>query len=352
MYSFKKILPSLLLIGIYFVADEFFGARVGVICALILGIAEFLYTRIHDKIYDQMIVWMTLFFCLPGSIAFFPQFPFLLRLQPALTEGALAFLLGFLVYSRTGILAGLPAASRQQFHLAPGQQQEMKNLLKKLFFLVGGHFLFLTGTIVFHAETWTAFLSDLFPYLLAGFFGILIFRQLALRRKLKKEEWLPIVNEQGEVTGQASRRVCHSGTKLLHPVVHLHILNEKHQFLLQKRSLKKDLLPGMWDTAVGGHIGINEHLEEALKRETREELGMTDFQARFIGSYVWESPREKELVFSFFCTQVGPMHIDNDEVDEVKFWSPQEIQQGIQQNLLTPNFIHEYRTLLTKLFQN
>ena len=56
----------------------------------------------------------------------------------------------------------------------------------------------------------------------------------------------------------------------------------------------------MWDTAVGGHIGVNEKVEDALKREASEELGITDFEARFLGNYVWESPRERELVFLFY----------------------------------------------------
>ena len=53
----------------------------------------------------------------------------------------------------------------------------------------------------------------------------------------------------------------------------------------------------MWDTAVGGHIGLNEKIEEALKREAQEELGITDFKVRFKGSYTWESP-EKGSWFS------------------------------------------------------
>ncbi|MEI3155331.1 MAG: NUDIX domain-containing protein [Odoribacter sp.] len=169
---------------------------------------------------------------------------------------------------------------------------------------------------------------------------------------MKKEEWLPLVNEKGEVIGQAPRSICHSGSKLLHPVVHLHIINDQREIFLQKRSMKKDLLPGKWDTAVGGHIGLNEKVEDALKRETCEELGITDFEARFMGSYIWESPREKELVFSFICTRYNTIRIDNDEVDEGRFWNKTEIEKGIQANLLTPNLIHEYNNLLLKQLNN
>ncbi|MFI3240350.1 MAG: NTP pyrophosphohydrolase, partial [Bacteroidales bacterium] len=34
------------------------------------------------------------------------------------------------------------------------------------------------------------------------------------------EELLPLVTEQGEIIGAATRRECHSGSMLLHPVVH------------------------------------------------------------------------------------------------------------------------------------
>ena len=38
-----------------------------------------------------------------------------------------------------------------------------------------------------------------------------------------KEEWFPLVDEKGETIGKATRKECHSGSKMLHPVVHLHI---------------------------------------------------------------------------------------------------------------------------------
>ena len=37
------------------------------------------------------------------------------------------------------------------------------------------------------------------------------------------QEMFPIVDEQGNITGAATRGECHSGSKLLHPVIHLHV---------------------------------------------------------------------------------------------------------------------------------
>ena len=55
---------------------------------------------------------------------------------------------------------------------------------------------------------------------------------------MKNEEWLPIVDEKGNIIGKAPRSVCHKDKTLLHPVVHVHIFNDKGQLYLQKRPLK------------------------------------------------------------------------------------------------------------------
>lgn len=352
-HSFKSLLPSLLLIVIYFIADEFFGPITGVWVALVLGSIEFIYTRIREKIYDQMILWTTLFFCIPGLLMMIFHDSLVSRLQPVLIETALTLILGILAFSQVDPTAALPASYRKEMHLTPQQIKGMRHMLRSLFYLLCGHSLLAYGAIFLLPETTADFISTSLLYLLIGIYFIVLFiRNRIIRSKMKKEEWLPLVNEKGEVTDQAPRSLCHSGSKLLHPVVHLHIINDQREIFLQKRSMKKDLLPGKWDTAVGGHIGLNEKVEDALKRETYEELGITDFEARFVGSYIWESSREKELVFSFICTRYNTIHIDNDEVDEGRFWNKTEIEKGIRANLLTPNLIHEYNNLLLKQLNN
>lgn len=169
------------------------------------------------------------------------------------------------------------------------------------------------------------------------------------------EEIFPIVDENGNIIGSASRAECHSGSKLLHPVVHLHILNQDRNALyLQKRAATKDIQPNKWDTAVGGHVDLGENIHIALMRETREEVGLTDFTPKYLISYVFESEIERELVNTFSTVvNTGTINfvIDKNEISDGRFWTFNEIDENIGKNIFTPNFEQEYSKILSLLTQ-
>ncbi len=159
-----------------------------------------------------------------------------------------------------------------------------------------------------------------------------------------KEELFPIVDEAGNVIDAATRGECHNGSKLLHPVVHLHVFNSKGEHYLQRRPDWKDIQPGRWDTSVGGHVDFGEHVDHALRREAMEELGIEDFQPESIGQYVFESDREKELVFVFKTIYDGDIR-PSEELDEGRFWTKAEIAEHFGKDVFTPNFEHEYKRM-------
>lgn len=163
-----------------------------------------------------------------------------------------------------------------------------------------------------------------------------------LKMEDNKNERFPVVDEEGRTLGSATRGECHNGSRLLHPVVHLHVFNAKGELYLQKRPDWKDIQPGKWDTSVGGHMDYGETPEQALRREVSEELGITDFEPVSVGKYVFDSRRERELVYVNRTVYDGPVTPSQTELNGGRFWTKDEIAEAIGKEILTPNFESEY----------
>jgi len=163
-----------------------------------------------------------------------------------------------------------------------------------------------------------------------------------------QEEIFPLVDENGNVTGQATRSECHDGSKKLHPVIHLHIFNTEGRLFLQKRSPHKDIQPNKWDSSVGGHIDLGETPLEAATREAKEELGINDLNIHYIAQYIIETDVEKELTYCFYTIYDGQFLIDNNEVTDGRHWSIEEISQNIGKGIFTYNFEQDFTKFLSK----
>ncbi len=159
-------------------------------------------------------------------------------------------------------------------------------------------------------------------------------------------ELYDILDESGDVVGKTDRDGIHDGLRLLHGVVHLLVFNGRGQLLLQKRAITKQIEPGKWDTSVGGHIDSGETVEQALPRETQEELGIRDAPCELLYTYIVETDIEREFVTTFRCTWNGPVVFPADEIEEVAWFTLDEIESMRGTGLLTPHFEQEWEYYL------
>mgnify|MGYP001263804026 FL=1 len=154
-----------------------------------------------------------------------------------------------------------------------------------------------------------------------------------------KEEFLEVYSPEGTKTGQKKSKSEIHRKGLFHSTVHVWIFTEEGNILIQKRSKKKELNPGVWDVSVAGHIKFNENIKKAAKRETLEETGININTKDLlkIGVYRSINIHPTAIDKEFFHTYIlkidkNSINLDykNNEVDDLKFISIEEMESLIK----------------------
>ncbi|HZL42048.1 MAG TPA: NUDIX domain-containing protein [Verrucomicrobiae bacterium] len=155
------------------------------------------------------------------------------------------------------------------------------------------------------------------------------------------EEIFDIVNERDEVIDRRPRSEVHR-LGLRHRAVHALVFNSGGQIFLQKRSMKKDRQPGLWDSSASGHVDSGEDYDHAVGRELTEELGLRLPAAprRLFKAGVCPDT-DQEFVWVYRCEAEGPFDLHPLEIerggwfdrDEVTRWiaeRPQDFASGFR----------------------
>lgn len=352
----KTLAPGFLPLVVFIVADALWGTRIGLLVALASGVLELAFSFIREKKLDRFILLDTGLIVLLGGISLLLANDIFFKLKPALVELVFCLLLGISVYSPVNIMLAMSRRYIKGLAMGEAQAKAMKRSMKALLFIMLGHtILIVYAAFALSAAAWGFISGGLFYILFAVYFLVEWLRNRRRARlvlaEYAGEEWFDIVDAEGKVCGKAPRSLCHSRPGILHPVVHLHAINSRDEIYLQKRSLSKQIQPGKWDTAVGGHVQSGEAIDTALKREAEEELGLQGFRALALARYCWESAVESELVHMFVARVDRIPHLNRQEIDEGRFWKIDEIKAVQAEGILTPNFEFEFKILLQQFFR-
>lgn len=346
----KMILPGLLPLLVFILADEIWGTTIGLYVAVAFGLVQLLVIYIKEKKLDKFVLFDTLLIVVMGVVSIILENDIFFKLKPGIIGLILITFLGVSAYSPKNLLLSMSAHYIKGIELNKDQQKVMLHSIKVMFWLFAIHTLLVIYSAFYMSkEAWAFISGGLFYILFAVFFVLEFMRNILNRRKISVEEILPEVDNEGNIIGRMTRTEAHSGTKRLHPVIHVQILNDKGHILLQKRSMNKKIQPGKWDTAVGGHISLGEKIETALERETLEELGLKDIKYQFLTKYIWDYELETELVFVFSAIVNDFLFVKNNEVDEAKYWTKAEITKNLKKGVFTQNFEIEFANIISKI---
>lgn len=118
-------------------------------------------------------------------------------------------------------------------------------------------------------------------------------------------EFLPIVNERGNIVGRAMYVELHQGNKMLHPVAHLHVINGK----------------GETTRLYWWHVAFGDTPEKTLRRKMTETLGLSAAVPKLKRQYIRESKTEKELVYVFTVVSEEDLPISPEGKDYIDLFA-------------------------------
>lgn len=168
------------------------------------------------------------------------------------------------------------------------------------------------------------------------------------------EEYVDIVNEENEVTGQETRRTVHN-SGLWHRGVHIFLFTPDHKLLVQQRSPTQDTFPGAFDCSVSEHLKVGELYLEGAIRGIREELGVEQIQLtrllQFRMNYGLNDNMVSEL-YEGVCDNEN-LQVDPSEVAQISYYLIPEIEEMMASGgtAFTPWFVQLLRWYTGKLVE-
>ncbi|MDD2376467.1 MAG: NUDIX domain-containing protein [Clostridia bacterium] len=138
-------------------------------------------------------------------------------------------------------------------------------------------------------------------------------------------EYIDIVDENNIATGEVEeKKQVHTNGKY-HRTVHVWIINDKKELLLQKRSATKENHPNYWDISCAGHISTGETAINGAIRELQEELGIKVSEEKFEYLETLKSiknTKNREFAYVYLIEiniDINKYIFEDNEVSEVKY---------------------------------
>lgn len=152
-------------------------------------------------------------------------------------------------------------------------------------------------------------------------------------------EYIDIFDENNNPIGEKKEKQQAHEDGNFHRTVHVWIINDKNELLLQKRSATKKTHPNCWDISGAGHIKAGETISDGAIRELKEELGVEieekDLQyITTIKSTKNHKNMEFQYVYLLRCNKKIEEYIFEDgEVSDVKYIFYKDLEKMVEEKV-------------------
>lgn len=175
-------------------------------------------------------------------------------------------------------------------------------------------------------------------------------------------EYLDIVDEKGQPTGEIVERTVAHANGIRHRTSHVWLLRKKNEhleILLQKRCEMKSF-PGCYDISSAGHIPTGVDFAPSAIRELKEELGHNALEEELVycgdRTVIWDDvfdgkpfhDRQISRVFALWCDKDEDAFVLQEEEVSAVLWMNFEILlQAVKENTI-PHCINPEELLMVK----
>jgi len=135
------------------------------------------------------------------------------------------------------------------------------------------------------------------------------------------DELLDLVDENDNVIGEVLMNQANRDPNLIHRESGVLLFDGRRKLLLQQRSFKKTVSPGVWEVTAAGHVTKGLTPIEAAHKELKEEIGF-DTELKFIEKHKVKQSNETHLTYFYLGKYTGQRVITNkDEVEAARLFS-------------------------------
>lgn len=341
------LLPLLLFMFLDNYFSYLFSFAIGVLfCVICIGMFRLLS---KDKIYQFMLlpsavtlVLYSIFLCLRLE-------PVLYIYSPLITELLLVVSLTFVGLTKRSVFRRIRESKSPNY-----ERTRIRTTLNEFYFLAqliqSLYTLHLFAILLYSIlpDTMQNIRIEHFLYRQLGYIiGILVilYEQIRLsliKGSLRKEMWLPVLNEKGKVVGCIARSVSRSlPKKYYHPVIRIAVILNGMLYLV-KRSNKDFTSPNMLDYPLRSYILFQHSIKNTIKEMIGDLANEKSSFPRFLLRYTFENEKVKHLVSLYAIDLRSEGQLAQCNCIEGKLWTSRQIEDNLNAGLFSEYFEKEF----------
>lgn len=341
------LLPLLL----FMFLDNFFSYKLSFIIAVLFCMVSVLLYRMlsKDKVYQFLLLPASATMILYAVFILLRLDPVLFVYSPILTEVILVVVLAVIGFFKRKVLRAL-----RNSEAAPYQKTMMRTALNEFYFLIqiiqSVYTLHLFSILFFTMlpEDMQNTRVEHFLYRELGLIlgiAIIAYEQIRLsmmKGSLKKEMWLPVLNDNGKVVGCMARSVSRTVTKkYFHPIVRVAVIYNGMLYLT-KRSKGEFVSPDTLDYPFHKYVIFRHSIENTVKDAIGNLANEKDISPRFLIRYTFEDEKVKHQVSLFVVCLRGEEQFDKIRDLNGKLWTGKQIEDNMGKGVFSGYFENEY----------